>query len=147
MSESPGEEYYATDKASDRQMPAMTVQDVQLSAIAKDTAGNCHTNFDGSGEKTDDTNNYNHLPYYLVGSSDQEAGRNGGGKDAKSSTKSDQNGPRRHHKHYHHHHHGSARKLTSKAADMQPEIKGHVRRHSHAIQHLGQTFKTQAHTR
>ena len=154
MSESLGEKF----PIKDRQPSAMTqIQDAQLSAVARDTAGIYHTNFDGSGDNTvapHDIYNNNCLPD-LVGSG-QEADKNG---DAKGGAKSDQNGPRHHHhphKHHYHHQHGLARKLPSKAATqlgpsdiifMQLEGKGHMRRHSHVIQHLGQTFKTQAHTR
>ena len=147
--------------ATDIKPSAITIQDqTQLLAVARDrdkAAGICHnTNFDGSGDNTAAPCGNNCLPD-LAGSG-QEADKNG---DAKGGAKSDQNGLRHHchhhpHKHHHYHQHWLAGKRTSKAPTqlgpsnivfMQSEGKGHMRRHSHVIQHLGQKFKTQAHMR
>ena len=141
---------------------AMTIQDqTQLLAVARDrdtVAGICHdTNFDGSGDNAAAPCGNNRLPD-LAGSG-QETDKNG---DAKGGAKSDQNGLRHHrhhhpHKHHHHHHQWLAGKVLSSKAPtqqgpsniifMQSEGKGHMRRHSRVIQHLGQRFKTQAHMR
>ena len=64
-------------------------------------------------------------------------------------------------RHHNHHNHPLAGKVTTKAATegagvnvkdtivlpQQLEVKGHVQWHSHLTQHLGQRFKTEAHTR
>ena len=126
----------------DRQMSAMATKDVQLTAITKDTVMN-YTNFNGSGDmkavaaknvSKGDTDN--RLPHLAV--SDQESGMNSG-KETKGIARSDQNG-RHYHRHSGHHHHGPG-------AQDQRSAKHHLRRHSHMTQHLGQKFKTEAHTR
>ena len=144
--------------AKDGQTSAISLRDAQLSAVTKDTAMNYHANPSESGEKPAVTNNVNkgdadNRLLHLV--SDQEAGKYSN--DGKGSAKSDQNSRHFHHHHHHHHHHRLAGKVTSNAATqdravvnnatMYPEVRSRVRQHSHMTQHLGQKFKTEAHTR
>ena len=147
--------------ANDGQISAMSLRDAQFSATTKDTAVSYHANLSGFGEKpaaTDDVNNGyvdNRLSHLV---NDQEAGKNSkNSKDGKGSAISDLNGRHFHHHHHHHRDHLLAGEVTSKpvtqdrvvanGTTMQPEVKGRMRQHSHMTQHLGQKFKTDAHTR
>ena len=130
----------ATSK--DRQMSSTTI---------KDAAVNCHTNFNGYSNIVNDANKGdvdNHLPDLV---NDLDAGRLR--MDEKGSgAKSHQNGAH-YHQHQRHHEHRYHWSVRSKAATRDRVIvrdttmQECVKRHGHMTQHLGQKFKTEAHTR